>query len=352
MHSERLQGLLEDGHSAGLYSGAVARVGGESIEPVTTAVGTEEPDGERAITTATRFDLASLTKPIVTTTLVFQLIESGRLSLDSTVDTYLPGLAGTERGGIPIHTLLTHTSGLRAYAYDPAWHSPADVRAGLSERDLCVREPGAAFEYSCLNFLHLREIVSQCIDEPIETAVRERLFEPAVMSNATVGGVDSETVPVAATYEHEYADRQLRGTTHDPLARAMGGFGGNAGLFGTVEDVAGFAEAILAGGLGAGDWVLSPASVRSFAIERARGDDISQGYGWRLGIDRTPSPIWSERTIGHTGFTGTSLWIDLDANCYAVLLTNAVHTDSDLTAFRQQFHSLSAALATTRGSQA
>ncbi|WP_436934454.1 serine hydrolase domain-containing protein [Halovenus marina] len=350
MTAERLHGLLEAGHSEGLYPGAIARIGGPSIETVSATVGTHEPDGERPITPETRFDLASLTKPVVTTTLVFRLLESERLSLDETLGTYLPDLDGTSRGAIPIHTLLTHTSGLRAYAYDPDWECRDDVLAGLSERELCVREPGETFEYSCLNFLHLRELVARIVDESIETAVQEQLFDPVGMSDAAVGDVDPESVPVATTYEHEHADRQLRGTTHDPLARAMGGFGGNAGLFGTVEDVARFAEMILADGRApeSDAWVLSPASVRSFPVERERGEDVSQGYGWRLRVDRTPSPLWSAETIGHTGFTGTSLWVDLDAECYALLLTNAVHSpDSDLDAFRQRFHSLSAALATT-----
>jgi CubicO group peptidase (beta-lactamase class C family) len=350
MTTERLHRLLEEGHREGLYPGAVARLGGLSVETVTATVGTHEPDGERPITPETRFDLASLTKPIVTTTLVFRLLESGRLSLDETLGTYLPDLDGTSRGEIPIHTLLTHTSGLRAYAYDPDWECREDVLAGLREHELCVREPGEAFEYSCLNFLHLRELITRIVDESIETVVQRQLFDPVGMSDATVGGVEPEAVPVATTYEHEYADRLLRGTTHDPLARAMDGFGGNAGLFGTVEDVARFAEMILAEGHApeSDTWVLSPASVRSFPVERARGEDVSQGYGWRLRVDRTPSPLWSAETIGHTGYTGTSLWIDLDTECYALLLTNAVHSpDGDLDAFRQRFHSLSAALATT-----
>lgn len=345
----KVRALLEYGLESGQFTCAAAAVGQLGDETTTVCVGDRDPDAGLPITFDTRFDLASLTKPIVTTTLVFQLLEAGRLTFDDVLADHLPELTGTNRGEIPLHTLLTHTSGLKAYAYSESWDSRERVWADLLKRDLLTAPPGERFEYSCLNFVHLERCVEAVTGAHFGELADRELFGPIEMEGATMGPPRGESVndpPLAVTYDHERADRRLEGDTNDPIARAMGGYSGNAGLFATLSDVVRFAKTMLGGGQtpNGGAQVLSPASIKAMRVERARSTDVAQGYGWRLPIGRTPAPIWRQHAIGHTGYTGTSLWLDFEADLYAVLLTNAVYVAiPELERFRQRFHSIAAA---------
>ncbi|WP_276256704.1 serine hydrolase domain-containing protein [Halomontanus rarus] len=345
---DRIGRLLEDGLDDH-FTCAAAAIGGPGGDPLTVSVGDRDPAREAPVTPDTRFDLASLTKPIATTTLVFQLLEAGAISFNDTLADHVPALKGTDRESIPIHTLLTHTSGLRPYAYDESWDSRESSMADLLERDLRSHPIGDRFEYSCLNFVHLEEVVRRVTGESLSDLARRRIFEPAGMTGATMGPPEFD-VPVVATYDHDHADRRLVGETNDPIARAMGGYSGNAGLFATLEDVVAFAETMLREGeTPDGERILSPASVRSMRRERARSDEVAQGYGWRTPIGRTPAPIWGADAIGHTGYTGTSLWLDFDRERYAVCLTNAAHEAvPDLERFRQRFHAVAASIESPR----
>lgn len=343
---ERLRRLLAEGIEADRFPCGIAAVGGPEIERVTTAAGDRDPDHPAPCTEETRFDLASLTKPIVTTTVLVRLLEAGEITFDDTIGDHVPRLSGTERGEIPLSALLTHTSGLEPYVYNEAWGSREEVIDDLFERDLQIRPAGEAHEYSCLNFVHLEEVLRRATGEDLAALARKHVFDPAGMEGATMG--PPADAPVAVTYDHEYADRRLEGETNDPIARAMGGYSANAGLFGTVGDVAAFAETLLRDGAGPdGDRLLSPASVRAIGVKRAQSSEIAQGYGWRTPIDGTPAPIWGEDAIGHTGYTGTSLWLDFEGRFYAVLFTNAVYEGvPNMERFRRRFHAMAAAAAT------
>lgn len=343
---ERLHRLLVEAIDEGRFTCGIAAVGGPEIEHVTAVAGDQNPDEPAGCTDETRFDLASLTKPIVTTTIAFQLLEAGKITFDDTIADHVPRLLGTERGNIPLSALLTHTSGLKPYAYDESWDNRTEVIDDVLERDLQLRPVGESMEYSCLNFVHLEEVLRGATDEDLKRLAERHVFDPAGMDSATMGPPTNS--PVAVTYDHEYADRRLKGETNDPIARAMGGYSGNAGLFGTVGDVATFAGTLLREGEGPdGDRLLSPASVRAMRVERARSAGIAQGYGWRTPIVGIPTPIWGEDAIGHTGYTGTSLWLDFESGFYAVLLTNAVYNRiPEMSQFRRRFHAMAAAAAT------
>ena len=350
--SSDLRQLLKDGLED-TFPGAVAAIGrlseGSNDTRLTVRIGERDPACGLPMTTETRFDLASLTKPIVTTTLLFQLVENGTVTLDDQLDRYLPEIEGTDRGAILLHELVTHTSGLQPYIYSDAWESRDDVLTDLLERDLRSTSSDQRFEYSCLNFVHLELVLRRATGTSLATLAEERLFRLADMRTATMGPPDSD-VPIVVTYDHDHADRPLRGETNDPLARALRGYSGNAGLFATITDVVKFAETMLRSGTTAdGERILSPASIRAMRVERVRSDETAQGYGWRTPINRTPAPIWTDDAIGHTGYTGTSLWLDYERQAYAVLLTNAVFDDvPDLSRFRQRFHALAAAFATSK----
>lgn len=342
----RIQELLEKGLESEQFTCAAAAVGNLDEKATTAYVGERDPDAGLPVTSDTRFDLASLTKPVVTTTLTFQFLEEGHLTFDDPLADHLPELKDTDRGKVPLYTLLTHTSGLKAYAYSESWDSRETAWLDLLERDLLT--DSRDFEYSCLNFVHLERVIEAVGGERLGDLAEQRLFEPVGMFGATMGPPEAEAAddpPLAVTYDHEHADCRLEGETNDPIARTMGGYSGNAGLFTTLSDLVAFAETVLRDGRTAdGRHVLSPASIEAMRVERARSEDVRQGYGWRLPVGRTPAPIWGRDAIGHTGYTGTSLWLDFKADRYAVLLTNAVYVSvPDLEHFRQRFHAVATA---------
>jgi CubicO group peptidase (beta-lactamase class C family) len=339
-----LEDLLEDGLFEGAFPGAVAAVGRADRTDRVVAVGERDPENGLPATAETAFDLASLTKPIVTTTVALALTEAGDIALSDPLGRHIPELNRSDRGDVELVDLLTHTSGFQPYAFDPAWTSAEATLEGLFERSLLDADPGERHQYSCLNFVHLAEALRRATGESLAALARRLVFDPAGMDGARLGPTDA--TPVAATYDHEYRDRPLRGEVHDPLGNAMDGESGNAGLFATVDDVARFARALLhEGQTDDGDRLLSPATVARLPEDHATGVDESHGLGWRLAEGQSPGLPWSSATIGHTGYTGTSLWIDPTNDRFAVLLTNQVYDgkETGLVRFRERFHGVAGA---------
>jgi CubicO group peptidase (beta-lactamase class C family) len=334
--------LLEEGLERDVFTCAVAAVGGAGGVHRTLAVGESDPETGRRATEESLFDAASLTKPVVTTTLVLGLVERGELALRDGLARHLPELEGTERGSVTLRQLLTHTSGLQPYQYDDTWTGHGDALSGILEADLLATVPGEAYEYSCLNFVHLAAVLERVTDRSLHALAREGVFEPAGMADARVGPLTDPPAEVVVTYDHQHRSRALRGAIHDPIASAMAGRSGNAGLFATAGDLAAFARAILDDGLGVSGRVLSPASVGLLPENRTPEHAAPHPLGWRLAHDDWPAPTWSDRSIGHTGYTGTSLWLDTDADRFAVLLTNDVYTGKDgaIERFRERFHGI------------
>jgi len=335
-----LTALLEDGLSAGVFPGAVAAVGRAVGTERVVAVGERDPENGLAATPETVFDLASLTKPVVTATVALALSESGAIALSDRLDRHLPALDGTPRGEVELVGLLTHTSGLQPYAYDPAWTTAEEVLDGLYARSLLDVAPGERYEYSCLNYVHLAEALRRATGESLADLAERLVFDPAGMTDARLGPTDA--TPVAATYDHEYRDRTLRGEVHDPLGHAMDGESGNAGLFATVGDVAQFARALLNDGRADGDRLLSPATVARLSEDHVPDVEEPHSLGWRLARRQYPGLPWSGDAFGHTGYTGTSLWVDPVHDRFAALLTNQVYDgkDTGLLRFRERFHGL------------
>ena len=355
-----LVGLLEDGLSEGAFPGAVAAVGSADGTHRVVAVGECDPENGLAATPETVFDCASLTKPVVTTTVALALTEHGAIALSDTLGRHVPALEGTERGEVTLVELLTHTSGFQPYAFDTAWTTAEETLAGLYDRSLVDVDPGERYEYSCLNFVHLAEALRQATGESLAALARRLVFDPAGMDGARLGPTDAE--PLAATYDHEYRDRVLRGEIHDPLGNAMGGESGNAGLFATIGDVARFARALLNEGRAVGEdravdegcavgdgkssdgrgRLLSPATVARLSEDHAPDVDEPHSLGWRLARGQYPGLPWSGDAIGHTGYTGTSLWLDPRNDRFAALLTNQVYDgkETGLIRFRERFHGL------------
>ena len=307
------------------------------------------------MTRETVFDLASLTKPIATATAVMQLAADGRLDLDDPVAKHLPAAAERGKERVTIRQLLTHTSGLKPWRPfheallererkrgERLLGTPAarDLVLERIFRSTLVHEPGEAAVYGDLDFILLGALVEEVARQPLDAFCAERIFRPLGLVDTRFVRIGEAAPPVdpafrrrcAATENCPWRGRILGGEVHDPNAWAMGGVAGHAGLFATADDVLRFAEAILEAWHGrspALERVLPRAWLRRF-LSRTEGGPA--GATWTLGWD-TPTLGGSSSgrhftpgaTVGHLGFTGTSLWIDLEREAVVVMLTNRVH---------------------------
>ena len=286
--------------------------GWRSLEPV------REP-----MTVDTVFDVASLTKCLVTATAAMQLVEKGRLRLNDPVAQLLPGFAANGKQEITVRQLLTHFSGLRADLdiSSPARWAGKQQAYELANRETPVSAPGARFRYSDINFIVLGELVESLSGMGLDQYAAEHVFQPLAMIR-TRYLPPSSWIPGIAPTEYDNG-RMLRGVVHDPTARAMGGVAGHAGVFSTADDLARFAQAMLDR-----KFVVSAAGIEKLTTpQQPATATVLRGLGWDI-----ESPFSTNRGellpvggFGHTGFTGTSMWIDPATNTYIILLTNAVH---------------------------
>lgn len=270
-------------------------------------------------TVDTVYDCASLTKPLITTTLVLQAIADDAMTLDQ------------QFHGYTIHELLTHTSGLRAWM--PLYAYPDPIRAILDEGPECAR--GTRVIYSDLNFILLWRAIGELYGD-FDLLAHHQIFEPLALHCALLHPSESLRPRIAATewgQRHEMkmcAERKIRfdgardtliwGETHDGNSHHIGhGCAGNAGLFATARAVFRIAQAFLSG-------ELVPLDLVNDAIRNhTPGMDDGRGLGWQIGTGSPATEMLSPGSFGHTGFTGTSLWIDRDRDRIMVLLTNRVH---------------------------
>lgn len=334
--------VLQSGLEEGVYVGAAAAVGKASGILHLETVGHETADIDTPITESTRFDVASLTKPVVTATVAHRLVERGAFDLQATLGDYVDAAEGTARGKIPVRTLLTHTSGLPPYKSFPfGWESSEALLESLYESPLSLlANSDEWFVYSDLNFVHLADALRHVTDESLASLARMHVFDPVGMDDAVLGPLDSER-DVAATHDSLWRERYLCGEINDYIGSVMEGESGNAGLFATVDDLVKFSQMLLNGGHGDERRVFAPSTVKTFRQNAIPHLNRPHGLGWRLSHEGQPAPTWSDVSFGHTGFTGTSLWIDPKRDLFTVLLTNRLLTDAtadEVSTFRRRFH--------------
>jgi len=286
--------------------------------------------GQRALVPArepmtvdTIFDAASLTKVIATTPSLMKLFEEGKFRIADPVTNYLPEFQGG-KSTITIRDLMTHFSGLRPdLDLEPAW-SGYDTGIARALIDKPAGPPGVRFVYSDINFELMGEIVRRLSGQPLDQFAREKIFQPLGMSDTMFRPPASLRGRIAPTEIDPATGLPLRGVVHDPTARYMGGVAGHAGMFTTADDLAKFANMMLE----IGSRIFSPLTIRKFTSPEAPPDQpILRGLGWDI-----DSPYSSNRgelfpigSYGHTGFTGTSIWIDPFTKSYVILMTNSVH---------------------------
>jgi uncharacterized protein YbbC (DUF1343 family)/CubicO group peptidase (beta-lactamase class C family) len=271
----------------------------------------------------TVFDCASLTKVLATTTALMQLWELGKFRMSDPVAKYLPEFDQNGKSEITIRQLLVHYSGLpEDLDLVKKWEGK-NTGYRMAFEVMPDRPPGSTFVYSDINFIVLGALVERLSGEPLDEYAAKHVFAPLGMKETRYLPPPSWLPRIAPTEEDEN-HHLLRGVVHDPTARRMGGVAGHAGVFSTADDLAIFAQALLDGGRG----VLTPATIAKMtAPQQPVNGTVLRGFGWDI-----DSPLSTNRGellpvggYGHTGFTGTSLWIDPATKTYIVLLTNAVH---------------------------
>ncbi len=355
IRDQLIRTLITDNLASKAFPGGVLLVDVGGRVQLFEAFGhTSEGPTAQAVSTDTVFDLASLTKPLVTAALTLSFVADRLVSIDDPVGKYLPAFRDGTAARATIRHLLTHTSGL------PEWRpfyrdlppdtiaTPEGKRRVLvaAEREPLISAPGAESRYSDLGFILLGSILERVADRPLDETARERLFAPLGLDSVgflPVGNTHAwaSNRTMAATEHCLWRGRVLRGEVHDENAYAMGGVSGHAGLFGDAMGVLTLVREWRDAALGRSPrW---PADLAARFL--TRHTDVGNG-SWALGwtVPTPPSTsgrYFSPRSYGHLGFTGTSVWVDPDRELTVILLTNRVHPTREnqgIAAFRPAIH--------------
>lgn len=320
--------VIGEAIAEGRLPGAVVMVGHNGRVVYAKAYGNRAlvPRAE-AMTLDTVFDCASLTKVVATTASLMKLFEQGRFRLNDKITAYLPGFQGGN-SDVTIRNLFTHFSGLQPdVPLDKPWTGyETGIRLALEDKP--AGPPGARFVYSDINFILLGELVHRLSGETLSEYARKNVFEPLGMKDTMFQPPASLVARIAPTERFPAGGPPLRGVVHDPTARNMGGVAGHAGVFSTAADLARFAQMMLNGGELDGARVASPLTVRKFIEPQSPPDQpILRGLGWDIDspYSNNRGELFPIGSYGHTGFTGTSLWIDPVTSSYVILLANSVH---------------------------
>lgn len=325
---------------SGAFPGAVLAVGRHGRLALVAAVGHYGVDDKRPVEPQTMYDLASLTKVVGLTTACMLLVDQGKLELDAPVQRYVPAFQGRYKERVTVRHLLTHSSGL------PAWrplYREADTRAAalaLVDTTPLDAAPGERFVYSDLGAMVLMQVVEALTGEPLDRFLDANVFGPLGMTDTRFLPPPSWRRTIAPTErDTTFRFRLLWGEVHDANAARLDGVSGHAGLFSNALDLARFATMLLNGGAWEDLQLIRSETVAEFTTRQ----DLPRGSSRALGWDTPSEPRaagssagtrLSPRSFGHTGFTGTSLWMDPDHDLFIILLTNRVNMPSATTAIR------------------
>jgi uncharacterized protein YbbC (DUF1343 family)/CubicO group peptidase (beta-lactamase class C family) len=316
--------IIQQAIADGSIPGAVLIVGHDGKVVYRKAYGNRALEPRRQpMTLDTVFDLASLTKVVATTTAVMQLVEQGKVRLNDPVAKYLPEFAQSGKEDIAVRQLLTHYSGLEPdLDLKTPWEGK-DTGYKMAFAEAPAEPPGSEFIYSDINFIVLGALVERVSGETLDVYAQRHIFAPLKMTRTRFLPPASWRPRVAPT-QYDENEKMLRGVVHDPTARRMGGVTGHAGLFSTADDLAKFAQALLNGG----DGILSAVTVEKMTSpQQPPAAPVLRGFGWDIDspFSTNRGDLFPVGSYGHTGFTGTSIWIDPTTETYIILLTNAVH---------------------------
>src|SRR3989449_786980 len=340
--STRLAGVvayLRAEVDSGAFPGAVLAVARHGRLALLAPVGHYGIDDPRPVDVSTSYDIASLTKVVGLTTACMLLVDEGQLELDAPIDRYVPAFRGAMKDRVTVRQLLTHSAGLAADL--PLYDSTATRAAALAAVDTTtlVAPPGTSYRYSDLSAIVLMQAVERLTGESFDRVLSERVFRPLGMPATRFLPPASSRERIAPT-EHDtvFRHRWLRGEVHDESAARLGGVSGNAGLFSSALDLSRFAAMLLNGGAWDTLQLIRAETVAEFTRRQNVPPGSTRALGWDTPSDSGYSSAGaklSRRSFGHTGFTGTSMWMDPDRDCFIVLLTNRVHPTRANTAILQ-----------------
>ena len=320
-----IDAIVRRGIKQGIYPGAVVVIGRRDSVLYSRGYGhfTWDPASSVPTPDSTLWDIASITKVMGTTSAAMRLVDAGRLGLDAPVRQYLPRFSGGAKNRVTVRMLLDHTSGLRAYVPFFKQARTRDAAVSLLYSEPLVREPGEKPAYSDLNALLLGLLLESVSGMPLDQLVAREVFEPLELSGTAYrlsARARRRTVPTAVWRGHP-----LQGQVNDPNAALFGGVAGHAGIFSTGSDLARYAQVWLRNGVGPrGRWV-SPATIRRFLTPGAKSGPRLLGWDTPELDGKQPSlfgTLISPAAYGHTGFTGTELWVDPAHDLFLVFLTN------------------------------
>jgi serine-type D-Ala-D-Ala carboxypeptidase len=335
----QIEPLINAAIKRGDLPGAVVAIGrrGELIHLAAYGQRQVEPTPE-AMTTDTIFDLASLTKPVVTGTLSMKLIEQGKLQLDSPVSRYLPNFIGQGRELITIEQLLTHTSGLIA---DNSLKDYSGTRTENLQKLLAQKPstPGKTFTYSDVGFMLQGLVIETITQQRLDEVARAMIFAPLGMKETTYNPDPTWQSRIAPTTKE--AGLWLRGKVHDPRAAKLDGVAGHAGLFSSARDLALYAQIVLDQPIAERNSFFQAETLKTWLQPRRIPDPTKPSTGrlqppfYRtLGWDQHSlystnrgTLLTQKSAVGHGGFTGTALWIDREQNLFVIFLSNRLHPD-------------------------
>ncbi len=342
----RMDGAIQASIAKKELPGAVVLVARHGRVAWRKAYGSRAVEPQReAMTTDTIFDLASLTKIVATATSIMILVEQGKVRLSDAAIEFIPEMKGGGRDAITIEQLLTHTAGFAPdFDLRERWTGYDEAIKRLYREPL-RNQPGARFVYSDINYIALGEVVRRVSGQMLDEFARKNIFVPLGMRETGFNPAATLTSRIAPTEKRRgqmnylgdsgenagpQGEQWLRGQVHDPTSSRMNGVAGHAGLFSTADDLAIFCQMIVNGGAYNGVRILSPMGVATMTRPRAIAENGSaRGLGWDVAtsFSSNKGDLFPLGSFGHTGFTGTSMWIDPASDSFVVFLSNRVHPD-------------------------
>ncbi|MBA3656967.1 MAG: serine hydrolase [Gemmatimonadaceae bacterium] len=322
--NREIDSIVSVGIGEGAAPGATVAVGRYGRLVHLAAYGRMAHTDSSAVTVSTIYDMASLTKVIATSTAAMILEEEGKLDLNRTVASYLPEFNAPDKSGITIRMLLTHRGGLEAFA--PLYRTFRGRDQYLQQINTRPLKyvPGTQAIYSDWEMMLMQFVIERITGTTLDKFVAARVFAPLGMASTMFNPDSTLLGRIAPTEFDSTRGGVVRGLVHDENAWALGGVSGHAGLFSTAPDLAIFAQMLLNGGTYKGIRILKPSTISRWTARQDPGS--SRALGWDTPSGQSSAGhYFAARSFGHTGFTGTSIWIDPERNLFVILLTNRVN---------------------------
>lgn len=319
----RLDEIFRDAISDGTFPGGVLLIGDHERIRFEKSYGTLSKDSKENVSVDTMYDVASMTKVMATTPAIMKLVEDGKLRLYDPVKLFVDGFETNEKKEIRIFHLLTHTSGLPDYSEEWRYFKGKELLKAINST-VPINIVGKKYVYSCLNFITLMEITEKITGEKFDEFVKSKIFKPLGMNHTTFNPPEEWIDKIAPTSERD--GKILKGKVDDELAYYLGGVSGNAGVFSNAPDIYEYAKMYLNLGVHKGERIFSKENIKLFTKEAFSDGENRRALGWDMkGFACSCGDLMAERAFGHTGFTGTSIWIDPEIDIVVILLSNRVN---------------------------